>query len=78
MRALLKHDCDHLIGKLNVAMPESGWLADPSHRTKVVAKPIFALAAAPKIKSSCTKVDAIRMKKYYGYVLKTNRMKDIA
>ena len=78
MRALLKHEFNHPRGKFNVEIPEPSWLADPSRRTKVVTKPIFALAAAPKSKSSCTKVDVIQMKIYYGYMMKINRMKTIA
>ena len=49
MRALLKHSINHPNGKLKPEIPEPEWLADPSHRTKVVAKPIFALANAPYI-----------------------------
>ena len=52
-------------------------MANPSHRTKVVAKPIFALANAPKSQSVCTKVDAIRVKKCYGYMIKNNCSKTI-
>ena len=77
MRALLNHGCNHPMGNLKLEIPEPDWLADPSHRTKAVAKPIIALAIAPNSKSSCTKVDAIRIKKYYEYMLKTNRMKTI-
>ena len=77
MRALLKHPKNHKRGKLNPEIPEPTWLADPSHRTKVVAKYIFALATLPKSKSTCTKIDAIRVKKYFGYMLKTNRDRTI-
>lgn len=78
IRALLIYYYNHPRGKLNVEIHEPGWLADLSHRTKVVAKPVFALATVSKIKSSCTNVDVIRMKKYHDYILKTNRMKTIA
>jgi len=77
MRALLKHSTNHSKGKLKAEIPEPEWLADPSHRTKVVAKPFFALANAPKSQSLCTKVDAIRVKKCYGYMLKNNCNKTI-
>ena len=59
-------------------MPVPDWLADPSHRTKVVAKPIYFLASLSKNISSCTKVDAIRFKKYFGYMIKTNRGSSIS
>ena len=77
MRALLKHDCNYPKGKSKLEIPEPDWLTDPSHRTKVVAKPIFPLANAPKSQSVCTKVDAIRVKKCYGYMIKNNCMKTI-
>ena len=49
----------------------------PLHRTKVVSKPIFTLANTPKFQSVCTKVDAIRVKKCYGYMIKNNCNKKI-
>ena len=70
MRALLKHPKNHKRGKLNPEIPEPSWLADPSHRTKVVAKYIFALATLPKNKSTSTNIDAVRVKKYFGYMIK--------
>ena len=77
MRVLLKHSCNHLKGNIKLEIPDPKWLADFSHRTKVVAKTIFMLATAPKSIFSCTKVDAIRVKKYYGYMLKSNCMKTV-
>ena len=77
MRALLKHPKNHKRGKLNPEIPEPTWLADPSHRTKVVAKYIFNLATLPKIKSTCTKIDAVRVKKDFGCMLKTKRDRTI-
>ena len=67
MRALLKHSCNHPKGKLKLEILEPDWLADLSHITKVVAKHIFTLAAAPKSKSGFTKVDAICLKKIRIY-----------
>ena len=77
MRVLLKHGCNYPKGKSKLEMPEPKWLADSSHRTRFVAKPIFSLATSPKSISSCTKVHAIRVNKYYGYMLKSNCMKKI-
>ena len=77
MRAHLKHPGNHKRGKLNPEIPKPSWLADPSHRTKVVAKYMFNLATLPKSKSTCTKIDAVRVKKYFGYMLKTNRDRTI-
>ena len=59
-------------------MPELEWLADPSHRTKVVAKPFYLLASLSKSQSTCTNVDAIRLKRYFGYMIKSNRMNEIS
>ena len=78
MRSLLKHQTSNPKGRLPEDMPVPDWLADPSHRTKVVAKPIYFLASLSKNISSCTKVDAIRFKKYFGYTIKTNRNSSIS
>ena len=78
MRALLKHPGNHKRGKLNLEIPEPSWLADPSRRTKVVAKYFFTLAALPKSKSTCTTIDVVRVKKYFGYMIKSNRDRTIS
>ena len=78
MRTLLKHPCNHPRERLKPEIPEPNWLADPSHSPKVVAKYILVLTALPKIKSSCTKIDTIRVKKYFEYMVKTNRGKTIS
>ena len=78
MRALLKHPGNHKRGKLNPEIPEPSWLADPSRSIKVVAKYIFTLAELLNSKSTCTKIDAVRVKKYFGYMIKTNRDRTIS
>ena len=60
MRSLLKHKSLYPKGRLPKDMVVPDWLADPSHRIKVVAKSIYLLASLSKNVSSCTKVDAIR------------------
>ena len=67
MRVLLKYSCNHPKGKLKLEILEPDWLAGLSHRTKVVAKHIFALAAAPKSKFGFTKVDTICLKQIRIY-----------
>ena len=53
MRALLRHKSNnHPKGALPSDLPEPAWLADPTHRTKVMAKPFFALAALGKMRLS--------------------------
>ena len=59
MRLLLKHTSVYQKGRLLEDIPVPDWLTDPSHRTKVVAKPIYLSASLSKHVSSCTKVDAI-------------------
>ena len=72
MRALLRHRSLNPKWKLPEDMLVPDWLAYPSHRTKVVAKSIYLLASLSKSASSCTKLDAIKIKNYFGYMIKTN------
>ena len=78
MRAILKHISNHPKGRLKDEIHQPEWYANPSHRTKVVAKLIFNLVTAPKSKSLCMKDDNIIFKKYYGYMIKTNKDKTIS
>ena len=77
MRALLTHKAVNPKGRLPAEIPQPKGNADLSHRTKVVTKPIFLLSTLPMSSSACTKVDAIRLKKYFGYMIKENRNKKI-
>ena len=78
LRALLKH-CTPTSkkGKLPIEIPEPTFLADPGHRTKTVSKPIFALVKNKNKKRRCCRVDALRFKKYFSYMLKQNWNKSI-
>ena len=74
MRSLLKHPTMyHRKGALPEDLPEPEWLADPTHRTKVMAKPFYALAGLGKNESECTNVDATRIKIWWGYMIKYYR-----
>ena len=64
MRLLLKHSVNNPKGKLPLEIPEPEWLANPSHRAKVVVKHFCALAQLPKSASTFTNVDAIQLKAY--------------
>ena len=75
MRAILRHPQRNGKGKLPEEIPAPEWYCDPSHRTKVVAKPFFALAIQPKSVSEATNVDAGRIKKWYAYMIRDNRDK---
>ena len=78
MRALLTHKHNNPKGRLPEEIPQPKGLASLSHRTKVVAKPIFLLSTLPMGPSTWTKVDAIRFKKRFGYMIKENRSKNIS
>ena len=71
----MKAHCSHAKG-LDKVIPEPKFLADPSHRCKVVAKPMYKLANAPKKTSLVTKNDAKRIKFYYSYFIRVNRCKE--
>ena len=59
--------------KLDEVMPVTSFLADPSHRVKVVAKHIFSIVNDDKAwQCGCTKADAIRLKKYWGCMITKN------
>ena len=65
-------------GKLDVQIPEPSFLADPSHRIKVVDKHIFYIVNDSKAqRCGCARVDALRLKKYWGYMIKKNRDKKL-
>ena len=57
--------------KLHEDIPEPSFLADSSHRVKVVAKHIFSIVKESRdLQCGCTKVDALRIKKYWGVHIK--------
>ena len=70
----MKVYCSHK-GGLDKNIPEPSWLADPSHRVKVMTKPLFALAYKRKSESPVTKSDAMRLKLYIAAFIRSNRNK---
>ena len=61
-------------GKIDEEIPEPSLLADPSHCVKVVAKHIFSIVNKSMARRyGCTKADALRLNKYWGYMMKNNR-----
>merc|ERR1711884_108251 len=56
-------------------MRQPTFYADPTHRTKVVAKRFYKLTKIGKKKLPIFKSDCFRLKQYHGYFLKQNRMK---
>ena len=78
MKAKLQHKTKtHKTGSLPDNIPQPAWLADPSHRCKSISRPIFALASQGRKETECTNVDALRIKKYYGYAVRMNRDKSL-
>ena len=53
-------------GQLDLEIPQPGWLADPTHRTKVVAKQFFELLHKGKNHSNITKADCLWVKNTMG------------
>ena len=66
MRAHLKHEDTAKNAKLPKDVHQPIFLCDPSHRIKVMVKDFFALALMSDSKSECKKIDALRLKKYFG------------
>ena len=64
-------------GSLPNHIPAPKWFADPTHRAKCVAGAFFEMTKGPKSSTRATKLDALRMKKYYSYFIKQNCKKDI-
>ena len=85
MRAVLKHPSKGARGqviksskwKLHTEIPETSFLADPSHRVKVVAKHIFSIVNKSRdMRCGCTNADALWLKTYWWYMIKNNREKN--
>ena len=82
MRAALKHPSigvrgqvlKTFKGKFDEKTPEPSFLADPSHRVKVVSKHIFSIVNESRAqRCGCTKADALLIKKDWGYTIKKYR-----
>ena len=85
MRAVLKHPSIGVRGqvlktskvKLDEEIIEPSFLAYPSHCVKVVAKQIFFIVNASRAQQCwCTKADALRLNKYWDYMIKKIRKKN--
>ena len=76
MKAIVNHESNGAKkGRLKPNIPVPKWKADPTHRTKVVAKPIYALASMTLKESKVRRLDAMRVKKNYAYFIKQTRCK---
>ena len=76
----LTHPEKKSTGKMNIGrrlpkeIPIPKWFADPTHRAKCVAGKFFNYN---KASNKMTKLDCLRLKKYYSYYIKTNRQKSV-
>jgi hypothetical protein len=68
---------EHKGGKLPDMIPQPKFLADPSHRIKVMISPIFKLVTKTKDPSKCKNLDALRLKKYTGCYFSQSRNKPL-
>ena len=60
-------------GNFDEEIPNPSFLADHSHRMKVVAKHIISLVnKSGAQRYRCTKADALRLKKDWGYMITNN------
>ena len=67
--SLLEHE-----GKLKEGVPEPTFLADPSHRVKVMLKPIFAMVTSTKNPDEVKHVEALRLRKYTSCYITRHRI----
>ena len=65
MRAHLQHEPS---GKLPPGIPIPCFKADPSHRVKCMAGPIFKLVKGTKNPRECKKIDALQIKNTQGAI----------
>ena len=76
MRKVMQHPYTKPNGKVNqggdlpMEIPVPEWFADPNHRAKSVGNVMFELV---KTNKEMTKLDALRIKKYYSFYVKQNR-----
>ena len=64
--------------KLCEGVPEPTFLADSSHRVKVILKPIFAMVASTKNPGEVKHVDALRLRKYTSCYITRHRTDDFS
>ena len=70
----MRSHCSHE-GGLSRHVHEPNFLADPSHRCKIIGKPFFKLASMKKSECTLTTNDATRIKVYTACFFNQNRNK---
>ena len=78
MRALLKHKEYNEKGRLPPCIPQPHFLADPSHRIKVMSQPFFRMVTNTEDPNKCKMIDALCMKKYIGCFIYKNRTLELS
>ena len=73
MRTHLRHIGNYK-DNLHFDMLKPIFLCDPSHYMRVMVKDIFGLDLMSKTKSVCEKIDTLRLKKYYGFMIVNNKL----
>ena len=76
MRSNIRHNGDK--AKLPLHVPEPRFLADPTHRIKVMVRNIFAKAVKSKNVQKIKTIDALRTKKYTSLYIHQNRTGDFS
>ena len=80
MKKYLTHPAKRPRGEVNIGgrlpreIPAPKWFADPTHRAKCVAGKFFNYN---KTEKKMSKLDCLRLKKYYSYYIKCNRNKSV-
>ena len=72
-RNLLCHPMEHKNGALPLDMASPTFLCDVGHRIKCMAKPFFSLANLSNRLSTCTKSDALRIKRNIDWCVRCYR-----
>ena len=65
-------------GKLKEGVCQPKFLADPSHRAKVMVKKVFAMVGSSKKLDEVKTLDALRLKKYTTCYISRHRTDDFA
>ena len=71
----MRSHCSH-VGGLPPHVHEPIFLADPSHRCKIMGKPLYKLASQKKSDCTLTTTDANRLKVYIAFFFNQNRDKN--
>lgn len=63
--------------ELPLNIPEPTFLADPTHRIKVIGKHLFALRNQGVNVTKCKKSDYLRLKRYWGFMFDAESRREL-